>query len=743
MIMQARDTKVDGRPHDRADIDPNHPPDRLRSMSGSGPAGSSMLIRRKRATLRRRVFAGMGLVASLIFLSLAFFFWQLTTLRGAIRDLKEQDDRLALALNTAYQASNMLVIVQEKTAERIPAIFVEEVDAALQALKARNDDLNVQVALLPEEDPMRDRIIEATEGLQNAINIAEGTIRHVEDENWPAAEIRAAVLLDRHSETAWHLYRLVSLAQERRVRAEIRANEAMRRMVTISAPPVVIATLLAAAAVFATTRSITSGLEQLSESARRLAVGHFEERVPVVRRDELGQVAHSFNMMADELQGLYAGLEQQVAERTADLERRNAQLEAAGRVAREAAAIRDTHQLLNATVALISERFGFYHAGIFLLDDRGEYALLQAASSEGGQRMLARGHKLKVGEVGIVGYAAGTGEPRIALDVGADAVFFDNPDLPDTRSEMGLPLKVRERVIGVLDVQSTQESAFSDEDVAILQTMADQLALAIDNARLLDQSQRALKEVQTLYREQLRDVWQARAASQSTTYRYTGVEVKAVSPSFTLDARANAAETETADLADVDRASGPDRLPDRLQSTSAASADFDRASAQLQGRARLTQQENGRRLVAPIRLRGQTLGEITLRQDPEDDPWSEDDFALVEDLSTQIGLALENARLLEETRERAEREQMIGQMTTRFARSLDLDTLLQTAVQELGQLPHVTEVSVHVGSAEAPPPRTRDAPSEWRGPQNGSDAPSEWRGPQNGSGESAREEAPA
>jgi GAF domain-containing protein len=173
-----------------------------------------------------------------------------------------------------------------------------------------------------------------------------------------------------------------------------------------------------------------------------------------------------------------------------ETQRRATQLAAAAEVARDATAILDVDQLLDQTVHLISEQFGFYHAGVFLLDEQSEYAVLRAASSEGGRRMLERGHQLRVGEVGIVGYAAGTGEPRIAFDVGEDAAHFAHADLPDTRSEMALPLKVQERVIGVLDVQSTQEAAFSEEDVAVLQTMADQLATAIANARLFEEAQR-------------------------------------------------------------------------------------------------------------------------------------------------------------------------------------------------------------------------------------------------------------
>jgi PAS domain S-box-containing protein len=170
--------------------------------------------------------------------------------------------------------------------------------------------------------------------------------------------------------------------------------------------------------------------------------------------------------------------------------RRAIQLEAAAEVARGATATLDVDRLLDETVHLISDRFGFYHAGVFLVDEQGDapQAVLRAASSKGGQHMLKRGHRLAVGEVGIVGYVAGTGEYRIALDVGEDAAHFVNPDLPDTRSEMALSLVSRGQIIGVLDVQSVRETAFTEEDVAVLQTMADQLANAIANARLFEET---------------------------------------------------------------------------------------------------------------------------------------------------------------------------------------------------------------------------------------------------------------
>ena len=183
----------------------------------------------------------------------------------------------------------------------------------------------------------------------------------------------------------------------------------------------------------------------------------------------------------------------------ANLERRAIQIQVAAEVARDAVAERELDALLNRAVEMIRDRFGFYHAGFFLIDHDIEYAILTAATGAAGRVMLASGHKLKIGEIGIVGYVASTGQPRVSLDVGMDAEHYQNPLLAETRSEMALPLKVGAKVIGVLDVQSREEAAFDDDDVQVMQTMADQLAIAIDNVRLYGESQRRAQELAGLY----------------------------------------------------------------------------------------------------------------------------------------------------------------------------------------------------------------------------------------------------
>ena len=298
-----------------------------------------------------------------------------------------------------------------------------------------------------------------------------------------------------------------------------------------------------AAGVYLLARQITRPILAVTDAAVQVAAGDLERAVEVEREDEVGVLANAFNSMTAQQRDLIGNLEERVAERTAalqqrttDLEqlshnledavdqnrRRALRLEASAYVARAVASVLDPAELLNQVVSLIADRVGFYHVGIFMLDEIGRYAVLRAANSVGGQRTLARGHRLRVGEQGIVGYVTGTGLPRIALDVGADAVHFANPDLPHTRSEMALPLVARGRILGALDVQSVEPEAFDKEDVGVLQTLADQIAVALDNARLFEESQASLRDVQAVQAQYTRQAWRAFSTQQEArTIEYT------------------------------------------------------------------------------------------------------------------------------------------------------------------------------------------------------------------------------
>ncbi|MCA9934251.1 MAG: response regulator [Ardenticatenaceae bacterium] len=235
-------------------------------------------------------------------------------------------------------------------------------------------------------------------------------------------------------------------------------------------------------------------LELLLSAATEISAGNLETAVTITSPYEFKLLGDIFNHMTAQLRELVGRLEQRVAERTRTLDRRSMQIQAAAQTARDASAAYELDDLLNRAVNLIPSRFGYYHAGIFLVDDKQEYAVLRAATSHVGEQMLARRHKLKVNSEGIVGYVTGTGRPYITPDTRKDSVYWPNPLLPETLSEMGLPLKVSDRIIGAMNVQSRLPAAFEEEDITILQILADQLAVAIEKTRLFEQAQAQLTE---------------------------------------------------------------------------------------------------------------------------------------------------------------------------------------------------------------------------------------------------------
>ncbi|MBN2387728.1 MAG: GAF domain-containing protein [Anaerolineales bacterium] len=428
---------------------------------------------------------------------------------------------------------------------------------------------------------------------------------------------------------------------------------------------VTLAVILAAAGLaLAVSQVIARPILQLSEVAGRIASGDRSARAPVTTKDEIGDLATIFNAMTEQVSDLLSSLEQRVSERTADLEVARQQSEArardlqnVGEVSSIIAREQRLEILLPLITRLVSEKFNFYHIGIFLIESTRQFAILQAANSEGGQRMLAREHKLAVGQTGIVGNVAQTGKPRIALDVGADAVFFNNPDLPETRSEMALPLTVRGQIIGVLDVQSTLAGIFTEDDVAVLGILADQVAVAIENARLFGQRQQALDEVDALYRQYLSQEWES-FAQQDMLLGYHQSQMGGQPIAATVDSDEIQTAMSTGKILIVN--------PQDADSTAA--------------------------MTVPVRLRGQTIGVLNLMAPVSGRPWSEDEVNMVQAVSDRLALALENARLLEATQRRAATERAIGDISSKISSSIDIESVLRTAVEEIGRKIGATQV---------------------------------------------------
>lgn len=416
---------------------------------------------------------------------------------------------------------------------------------------------------------------------------------------------------------------------------------------------------IALASLFAVlmTQYLTRPIVKLTQIAEQVSSGDLQARAEADTPDEIGALAVSFNRMTNQLSEILLNLEKRVAERTADLEiarrqseKRAAQLLAVGEISKFINTEQNVNILLSLITRLVSDHFGYYHIGIFLLDDTKQYAVLQSANSEGGQTMLKRGHKLKVGESGIVGYVAKSGQARIALDVGSDAVYFDNPDLPNTRSEMALPLKLRDDVIGVLDVQSERPGAFTQDDANTLSILTDQIAIAIDNARLFSQTQSALREAQDLYSQYLQEGWKNFSQEEGVV-------------GFTQSLTGGKKLTEPISSAEIQQV-------------------LNRGETMVIQPNETSQEPT---IVVPIKLRGQVIGVMRIKAPEQNKQWTSNEINLSKAVSERLSVALENARLIQQSQRQVFKEQAISEITGKIGASINLENVLQTAVEELGR----------------------------------------------------------
>jgi GAF domain-containing protein/HAMP domain-containing protein len=421
-----------------------------------------------------------------------------------------------------------------------------------------------------------------------------------------------------------------------------------------------VGSLLLLGLVAVTIRQTIQPINSLTQIVKEVATGDLNRVAPIESDDEFGTLAKAFNSMTLQVRNLVDDLERRVAERTLDLEHRSAQLQAAAEVGRATANIRNLGELLPLVTRLVSERFGFYHVGVFLLDENLEYAVLRAANSEGGQRMLGRGHKLRIGQQGIVGYVSQHREPRIALNVGEDAVFFSNPDLPQTQSEMALPLVVGSELLGVLDVQSTEQSAFTDQDVRTLQVLADQVAIAIHSARLVQQLEQVLEEERQAYGEISQQAWREQIRGQT----YKGFS----------------------------RTQGG-VIPIREIKDTAVRNIIERGEAAID-------RDNAAILYMPVKVRGVVIGILKLTRLELGGSWSSDDLELTEKLAEQLGVALESARAYQTTKVSAQRDKVLAEISTRVRETLDIETILRVASQEVRRALGVPKVVIQLGVPE-------------------------------------------
>jgi GAF domain-containing protein len=313
------------------------------------------------------------------------------------------------------------------------------------------------------------------------------------------------------------------------------------------------------------------------------------------------------------------------------LQRRTERINSIAEISKTVTSIQEIRLLLSSVVNTISHRFGYYHVGIYLMDEQKQFAVLRASNSEGGLSMIEKNHRLRIGEQSVVGFVAHSGQSHMVTETATDKSFFNDPDLPDSLSEMALPLRSGDELIGVLDIQSPKINAFSEDDISTLPILADQVAIAIQNAFLFERSQRLLREAEAASKQASQQEWKAyEKVLQTKGYRYDGIKSEA--------------------LQGTELAPAPNKL-----------------------------------LNIPVRLRGQTIGNLKLKPVDASHRWTEDELAIIEATSDRVALALEGSRLLDEAQKRATRESFLSDVAARLSTSFQLDSILRDTVEELGK----------------------------------------------------------
>ena len=369
---------------------------------------------------------------------------------------------------------------------------------------------------------------------------------------------------------------------------------------------------------------------------------------------------------------------QQLQAQTAALEETTKYLQATMAVAQACSSILDPDALSVEVVNQIQKEFsglGVHYAGLFFVeegdDERGgRFATLRAATGYVGRQLLEQGHELTLDGTSTISRCI-TGQRPVVVSGEAEITLIAGSLLEDTRSEAALPLYSRGRILGALSVQSTREGVFDEDIVAVLTALTDEVAVALDNARLFARTGAALREVQAAQRRYLTEAWTEFLRVRPVTradYVQPGVELGDGDGKFLRDARLAAMLHERAVATDsTPQATGDDAAPSQTV------------------------------LAVPLKLRGQVIGTLSLHETRRRRQWTSEETALAETVAEQVALTVENLRLMDEAQRRATREQLIGDVTGRMRETLDLDTVLQSAAREISEALGLYDVTIHLG----------------------------------------------
>jgi GAF domain-containing protein len=369
---------------------------------------------------------------------------------------------------------------------------------------------------------------------------------------------------------------------------------------------------------------------------------------------------------------------EQLQMRTKELVETANQLRATAAISQVCSSTLELDTLLAEVVERIQREFehvGVYYVELFLLDQSGsdgigQFAVLKAATGSIGQHFLEQEHKVALDRTTAVGRSLVYRKSVLAPSAEEGVVLLDNPLLDRTRTEIALPMNSRGRILGALSVQSTHEAAFDEDDVSVLQTMAEQIAVAFDNAHLFAQTGAALREMESAQRRYLTEAWREFLnveAVNRVDYVKPGVEVGKG------DALREARQAAVAHR--------------RTVATEGVSGESEDGSP-----------TSGAVLAVPLKLRGQVVGTLSLHETQSRRTWTSEEMALAEAVAEQVALTVDNLRLMDETQRRAAQERLIGEVTAHMRETLDVDTVLQVAAREIHRALGLRDVTIQLAA---------------------------------------------
>ena len=425
------------------------------------------------------------------------------------------------------------------------------------------------------------------------------------------------------------------------------------------------------------TQILTRPIMSLTDTAEKVSQGDFDARVEITTEDEIGKLGKTFNTMTVQMQNLVTNLESQVEMRTKSLRNQAAQLRASAEVARDVTSEQNLQDLLDRASNLILDRFGFYHVGIYLNDPKNEYTILTSSTDQSGQRLIQADHRYKINSESNVGYACVLGEPLMASVADEATPLSFHPLLPSSQSELILPLKVGNEILGAMDIHSTNPTSFSDEDVNIFQILADQIAIAIQKAQYQEEIQQTLNELETAYGTFTKESWLKFVQSRNTAagYKFNQRKIEII-------------ETPSPEV--IQAWEKGDQVVSQKKSSH-------------------PNEQDTSILAIPMKVRGEVIGVLNLEFESTQIPM--DTTELISEIADRLGLILENARLIETAQKQVEREQLTSHITNSIRQSLDMELVLQTAVQEIGKTLGLPEVELRLGSVNQSKISTQPKPN--------------------------------